>query len=283
MSQHPTNYLIRSLGFDQQIRIIFIENTNLAQERCNDLPVAPLIKKALAQTLSIAGLVSGTLKDTQRISLRVLADDRRYQILAEADAEGNVRGFISQPMLEISPNQISKMTLPEFFGNKGVIQVIKDLGRYGKMFTGVTKMLFGNIVDDFSYYFEQSEQVPSEFMLQVEFDANGQITLSRGLFAQLLPGASKQLMDEIKQLSEASSLWTPTTAMYTAVQQLPQIEILSVNPVQFHCNCSQDMLRQVVSQLTPAELQEYLNRHENIEIVCNMCGTKYYFDPKTFI
>lgn len=280
--------LIRCLAFNKQIRVILVDNTNLIQARCNPLETPKLTKTALAKTLTIASLISGTLKDTQRISLRVAATDQNYQVLAEADAEGNVRGFVSQPFFNLEPDQVENMTLPEFFGERGGIQVIKDLGRYGKMFTGVTKMPYGNIVDDFSYYFEQSEQTSSVFYLSLLFDEQNHITLSRGLFAQVLPGGSEELMQQLIDAVKLSPLFAPETNLAEIFQHgadsIDQVlaidlEVLSIEPIQFRCNCSKEVLMPLLSSLTAEDIQWYIERQEDIEVACNMCGEKHYIDP----
>ncbi|HHT35966.1 MAG: Hsp33 family molecular chaperone HslO [Candidatus Wallacebacter cryptica] len=283
-----SDQLIRCLAFDKQVRVIFVDNTMLVQERCNPLETSKLTKTALAKTLTIASLISGTLKDTQRISLRVAATDQEYQVLAEADAEGSVRGFVSQPFLNLEPGRVEGMTLPEFFGDRGGLQVIKDLGRYGKMFTGVTKMPYGNIVDDFSYYFEQSEQTTSMFYLSLIFDDQDQITLSRGMFAQLMPGGSEEQMQKLTDAVKVSSLFQPQTNFGEVFQEEPEsisavfqadLEVLSIEPIQFRCSCSKELLLSILSSLTEEEIQSYIESGEDIEVICNMCGEKHYIDP----
>ncbi len=273
-----SNKIIRALAYDQKLRVILVENTALIQERCNILDTAKLTKLALAKTLSIACLVSGTLKETQRVSFRVASTEQDFQVLAEADVEGNVRGFVSQGLLQLTKDQKEFRSLSELFGEKSGIQVIKDPGQYGKMYTGVTKMPYGNITDDFSHYFIQSEQTTSRFHQTILFDENESITLSRGAFVQMLPGGSEDLLDKFEEKLEKSNIFNPDFNLINEINNDPEINILAIDSLNFACNCSKDLIFPLLKSLTPEDMQWYKDNNQDIEIVCNMCGEKYYFE-----
>lgn len=115
------------------------------------------------------------------------------------DSTGNIRGYINEALLNEPFNNISDMSIQELIGDRGCIQVMKDLGM-NSTFTGITDMPYGNIVDDFSYYFKQSEQTDSFFSINIVYNENAEIILSRGIMVQLLPGAHIGLVDIIKEI-----------------------------------------------------------------------------------
>jgi molecular chaperone Hsp33 len=268
------NYIIKTLAYKKKVRILFMDNTYMAREICDNKAMNKLLKTALLRTVSSASLISGTLKGTQRISIKVNASNRNYKIFADADSMGNVRGYISDELLNASLDSTNNLSIEQLIGTKGYIQVMKDLGM-NSMFTGITEMPYGNIVDDFSYYFKQSEQTISIFSLSIVFDEKNQIASSRGLFAQLLPGAPISLIDDIKKvISENNKLFNGIS-----YKLFEDIEIIGVEPVQFFCGCSKDIFYPMLYSLNKHELVEAYKANKDIEIVCNVCGKKYSFTP----
>jgi molecular chaperone Hsp33 len=119
---------------------------------------------------------------------------------------GNVRGYINDESLKAGLNFADDLSVEYLIGHKGCIQVLKDLGM-NSIFTGITDMPYGNIVEDFSYYFKQSEQLPTFFYVNMLYNENSDVVLSRGIMAQLLPGASVSLIDDFREIiSENQSI-----------------------------------------------------------------------------
>jgi molecular chaperone Hsp33 len=272
------NYIINTLAYNKQVRILFIDNTDIVMQLCKDKNMNKLLKTILSRTVSIASLITRNLKENQRISLTINPTDRRYQIFADADSLGNVRGYINDELLNVSLDNIS---IEQLMGSEGYIQVTKDIGME-KLFTGVTEMKYGNIVDDFSYYFKQSEQTSSLFSLNIVFDKNNEIVLSRGIYAELLPGAPVELIDNVKKIISDNESLLYTLQNDKTFQQIvsllfKDIEILEIDPIQFFCNCSKDFFSNILSTLDKEELVEAYENNKPIEIVCNRCGKKYEF------
>ncbi|MEG0775540.1 Hsp33 family molecular chaperone HslO [Clostridium sp.] len=131
------NYIIKTIAYNKQARIFFVDNTNLIREICDNKGINKLLKTALGRTVSIASLVSGTLKGNQRISLKVNASNRKHKALADADSMGNIRGYISDELLNASLDFTENLSVEDLIGNRGCIQVMKDLGM-NSIYTGRT-------------------------------------------------------------------------------------------------------------------------------------------------
>lgn len=272
------NYIINTLAYNKQVRIMFIDNTDIIMQLCKNKNMDKLLKIVLSRTVSIASLISRNLKSDQRISLTINPTDRKYQIFADADSLGNVRGYINDELLNASLDNIS---IEELIGSEGYIQVTKDIGM-DKLFTGVTEMKYGNIVDDFSYYFEQSEQTSALFSLNIVLNESNEIVLSRGIYVELLPGAPIELIDNIKNIISDNELLLYTLDSNKDFKDIPNllfenIEILGIDPIQFFCNCSKDFFYNILSTLDKDELVDAYEFDKPIEIVCNRCGKKYEF------
>lgn len=243
--------------------------------------MSKLLKSTLGKTVSIACLMSGIVKGQQRISLKVKTSHPKCKIFADADSVGNVRGYLSDQLLNSPLNGTEHVTVEQLIGNKGYIQVIKDLGM-NSIFTGITDMPYGNIENDFSHYFNQSEQTPTYIKLNVIFDKNKDIILSRGIFVQLLPGAPIHLMDHIKQIiSENQFVLTNAESIEVVKERVLQLfedsMFIGSDAVQFLCGCSKEMFYGMLFSLSKEELLETVQKNKQIETVCNICGRKYYF------
>lgn len=277
------NYIIKTLAYNKQVRILFVDNTKMIKEICNKDNMNKLLKGTLGKTVSIASLLSGVLKGPQRMSLKVNTSHPNYKVFANVDSQGNVRGYLSDHLMNSPFNETNQVTIEQLIGNKGYIQVIQDLGM-NSIFTGITDMPYGNIVDDFSHYFNKSEQTPTFIALNITFDKNNDIILSRGLFIQLLPGASIMLIEQVKKvISENQFVLTNADSIEVVKECLLHLfddsTFIGKNAVQFLCRCSKEMFYGMLYSLGKEELLDSVQKNKQMETVCNSCGAKYYFSP----
>ncbi|MBB6670464.1 Hsp33 family molecular chaperone HslO [Cohnella nanjingensis] len=261
---YEENYLVKALAYHSQARILFVENTELVRAACHQRPMLPMLRIALGRTVSAASLLTGILKDNQRISLKIKAGRRDYKVFADADARGHVRGYISDELLNAPPEDLRHISLEQLIGARGCMQMTKDIGLHGT-FTGITDMPYGNIVDDLSYYFQQSEQTPTSFSLTIELDESGDIVRSRGVMAQLLPGAPNELIERIKN--------------DLLLSNFEGMQVVGKALVRWFCGCSKDMLIPMLRALDKEELTDACAAGRSIEVVCHVCGKAYLFQP----
>ncbi|WML42791.1 Hsp33 family molecular chaperone HslO [Neobacillus sp. PS3-40] len=275
------NYVLKTLAYNKQVRIFFLENTDMIKEICNHGNISKSLKTALGKTVSIATLLSGTLKGNQRVSIKINASNRNYKLFADVDSMGNIRGYINDALLNTPLDNKNKLSVEELIGDKGYIQVLKDLGMHS-IFTGTTDMPYGNIVDDFSYYFKQSEQTDSFFSVNMVYDGNGEIALCRGIMAQLLPGAPSILIDTIKEIISENQTILGESENFKEIPYLlfRDIEVVEQFPVQFLCGCSKEVFYPMLYSLNKEELVEAYKSEKPMEIVCNVCGKKYSFSSQ---
>ncbi|GKU27514.1 33 kDa chaperonin [Clostridium folliculivorans] len=275
-----TEHIVKTLAYNKQVRILFMDNTNMIKEVCNDRITSKLLKTVLGKTLTITALISGILKGNQRISIKVNASNRNYKIFADCDSFGNVRGFINDQLLNANLHNIEDMPIEELIGDKGCIQVLKDLGM-NSIFTGITDMPYGNIVDDFSYYFNQSEQTDTFFSVNLLYNENDEIILSRGIMVQLLPGASEGIIDDIKEIIKKNqSIILEKNENFNKIPSLifDDVEVMETNEVKFFCGCCKEMFYPMLHSLDKKEIIDAVNQNKCMEIVCNVCGKKHSFN-----
>ncbi|MBK1812117.1 Hsp33 family molecular chaperone HslO [Clostridium sp. YIM B02505] len=273
-------YIVKTLAYNKQVRILFMDNTNMIKEVCNNKNISKLLKTALGKTLTITALISGILKGNQRISIKVNASNRNYKVFADCDSYGNVRGFINDQLLNSDLHKIEQMSIKQLIGDKGCIQVLKDLGM-NSIFTGITDMPYGNIVDDFSYYFNQSEQTDTFFSVNLLYNENNEIILCRGIMVQLLPEASEGIIDSVKEIIKENQhvlLEKNEDLNKILISLFEDIEVMETNEVRFFCGCSKEMFYPMLYSLDKEEIMDALNQGKSMEIVCNVCGKKHSFN-----
>lgn len=274
-------YIVKTLAYNKQVRILFIDNTNMVKEVCNNKITSKVLKTALGKTLTITSLISGILKGNQRISIKVNLSNRNYKIFADCDSFGNIRGFINDQLLNSYLHKNDDKSIEQLIGDKGCIQVLKDLGM-NSIFTGITDMPYGNIVDDFSYYFNQSEQTDTFFSVSLLYNENNEIILCRGIMVQLLPGASEGIIDEIKEIiKENQQVILEQDEAFNKIPLLlfDDIEVMETNEVRFFCGCCKEMFYPMLHSLDKKEIIDAFNQEKSMEIVCNVCGKKHSFSP----
>ncbi|WP_017416562.1 Hsp33 family molecular chaperone HslO [Clostridium tunisiense] len=278
------NYILKTLAYNKEVRIFFLEGTDMIKEICNHKNIVKTLKDALGKTVSIATLISATLKGNQRVSIKVSGSNRKHKIFADADSMGNIRGYISDELLNVPMDNIDNLSIEDLIGQKGCIQVLKDLGMHS-IFTGITDMPYGNIVDDFSYYFKQSEQTDSFFSINMVYNENNEVILCRGIMAQLLPGAPISVIDTIKEIIFENHSILSNLGHSESLKEIPyllfeDIEIVEQYPVRFFCGCSKEGFYPMLYSLSKEELVDAFQNKKSMEIVCNVCGKKYSFSSQ---
>lgn len=275
------NYIIRTLAFNRSVRIMFAETTGIARAVCSQGQVSGrALRAALATTVTAAGLLCGTLKDHQRLSLKVGASRPGCRIFAEVDSGGNVRGYLSDEWQTVPAPEIAGLSLPELIGTGGSLQVIKDLGMY-RGFTGITDMPYGNIVDDLAHYFRQSEQTPTCFVCHVEFDGDDAIVACRGAMAQLLPGADEDSLREVEGILRAPAVADPARPVSELPALLPaDTALLGIAPLRASCGCCREMFYPMLMSLGVADLKDAVASNRSLDVVCHACGCRYSFAPE---
>jgi molecular chaperone Hsp33 len=283
-NKEMTNILIKTMAYHKQARILLVNNTDLVGTICHRPAIRSKgLRHSLGLTVSAASLLAGTLKDRQRLSLSIKSSRSGYKWFADVDWQGNVRGYAGDELLNAPPTSLDELTMAQLIGDRGFIQIVKDLGMYRNV-TGITDMPYRNIVDDLSHYFQQSEQTPTHFALHIGYMDDGRIGTSVGILAQLLPGAPDGLLDRIKEAAERLPALSSSELNGEAFCRVPfrlfdDIEVMDEMPVQAFCGCSKEMMLPMLHALGHDELAVACEANESMEMTCQICGNSYLFTP----
>ncbi|MDR0269031.1 Hsp33 family molecular chaperone HslO [Paenibacillus sp.] len=272
--------LAKMMTKDKQARIVFLDNTLMVRELIGERPIDPICAEALATSFTISSLLSGLLKDGQRLSISINTSEPSAYIHCDVNSDGDVRGYATEAFVN---NENKKTKVSELIGDKGVIRVTKDIGM-GSMYTSAVDMPYKNITDDFSHYFMQSEQVETFFRYELGTDHNDHILYSRGMLFQLFPFAEKELFEKWKQRIDdnkprfnAESLQTDEKTLHAL---FPDADVMELGMVRLFCGCSKDVLIGLLFGLGLEELENAIVRNQEIEIACSTCGKSYAYDSR---
>ncbi len=278
------NAIVKALINEEQIRLYFIDNSQLLRDiyALNQELPKPL-KLLLGKTISAMSILSGTLKGNQRMSLQVTLSNTRHKIFAEAEANGNVRGYLNEELLRSS--NIEEKSMQDLIGPSGMIRVIK--GSEMNQFTSITDMPNQHITDDIANYFVQSDQTPTYLYSDIQLDKGGSLLSSHALYAQLLPGAPPQLLSEVKMIVKANpDIFSKLNAEEASdseealTQLFGDAKIIGHSSSQFFCGCSKEMFYGMLYSLSEEEIKRSIERKEDIEAFCHICGKTYTFEQK---
>ncbi|MGE7667527.1 Hsp33 family molecular chaperone HslO [Ureibacillus composti] len=278
------DYLVRALGFNGNVRAFATRTTDTvgeAQRRHNTWPTATA---ALGRSMTAGAMMGAMLKGDNKLTVKIEGKGPIGSIVVDANASGEVRGFVTNPQVHFELNNVGKLDVRRAVGTDGFISIVKDLG-LRDMFTGQTPIVSGEIAEDFTYYFAVSEQVPSSVGLGVLVNPDNTVLASGGFIIQLLPGCDEETISEIeahlKKIEPVSKMiekgLTPEQIL-EAVLGNGNVQILDTLPIEFKCQCSKERFGSAIMSLGVQELKEMIDEDGGAEAECHFCLEKYHYN-----
>jgi molecular chaperone Hsp33 len=236
-----------------------------------------------------AVLMSADLKSNDRISIKIDCSGPIKGLVVEANAFGEVRGFLKRVPIPID-KPMESFNLSPFFG-AGFLLVTKYLEDAKQPFTGQVMLKYGNIAQDLANYYLTSEQIPTAFNLSIKFDKEGQVTGAGGLFLQAMPQADDDLTASMeKRVTDLPSLGevfsedkNPENLVAVAFKGYSP-RFLASQRIEFMCHCNQERVRNLLTLLPIEDLKDIRdNGPFPVEIHCHYCNTPYRFTREDII
>ncbi|MEK4423594.1 Hsp33 family molecular chaperone HslO [Solibacillus sp. FSL K6-1523] len=277
------DYLVRAIAFDGQVRAFATKTTETVSEAQKRHNTWPIVSAALGRSMTASVMMGAMLKGDDKITVKVEGNGPIGPIIIDADAKGDVRGFVTNPHVHFDLNEQGKLDVRAGVGTEGTLTVVKDLG-LRDMFSGQTPIVSGEIGEDFTYYFATSEQTPSSVGLGVLVNPDNTILAAGGFIIQLMPGCEDETIDAIeKRISSIEPVSKMIEKGYTPEQILEavlgkeNVQILSSMPVQFQCQCSKERFGAAILGLGVKEIEEMIVEDGQAEAECHFCLEKYHF------
>ena len=277
------DHLIRVVSPDGLFRAAAAVTTTLVRTVCEKQQTDFTATVALGRLLTGGALLGCLLKGKQRLALAVEGNGPLKKLSVEADAAGNVRGTISNPIAGLPPLE-DRFDVAGAIGKAGFLHVWKDLG-LKKPYQSMVQLQTSEIAEDLAWYLTSSEQVPSSIGLGVELDQTGDVAVAGGFLVQSLPPGDPQ---QIEALSGRIEALPPTTTLLrdgvTPREILVRIfggsdfHVEHETPLRFFCPCNREQIEQMLIGLGREELLALKQQDPPAEVVCEYCRTVYRFD-----
>lgn len=278
-----SDYIVRVTAADGQIRAFASTTRELVEKARQTHQTSPVGTAALGRLLTAAGMMGSMMKnENDSLSIIINADGPMGKIGVTANADADVKGYISNPDFQNPPNMFGKLDVGGAIGN-GTLKVIKDMG-LKEPYIGQTGLLTGEIAEDLTYYFATSEQVPTSVALGVLMNHDNTVKQSGGFIIQLMPFADEEVIDKLEaKIKEITSITALLDEGLTPEQILEKvlgdfgIEWNGTMPTRYHCNCSRERVSKVLLSVGKKELESMIADGEPIEVNCHFCNTNYVF------
>ncbi len=277
--------IIRCITTDGAIMASVINSTDIVYTAAKVHNASPSATAALGRLLSAASMMGAQLKQHGAVlTVRIKGDGPAGALVAVADSSGNVRGYIEHPDCATEYYRQGKINVSAAVGKGGFIDVMRDYGS-GEPYMSRAELATGEIAEDITAYYAQSEQVPTACGLGVLVDReDGEVLLAGGFLIQLLPGADDAACSRLeKNISELEPM-TTMLAKGMSVEDIAKtalagfdVEIVDEFPVHLVCNCSRERVINSIASLRDEEIVAMIEEDGGAEVSCNFCNKKYLF------
>jgi len=283
MEQKQQDILVRGTAWGGKIRVFAARTTNLVEELRRKHDSYPTATAAFGRTLTAGAIMGAMLKGDEKLTVQVKGDGPIGQIVVDANAEGEVRGYLDNPQVHLPSNAQGKLDVAGAVGHSGHIHIIKDLG-LKEPYRGSVPIISGELAEDFTYYFAVSEQTPSAVGLGVLVDTDNSVIHAGGFIVQVLPGLTDE---ELTRLENAVGTIPPVTALLDQGESPEDIlrwivgdelRIHDTMELTFKCLCSAEKVEQTLISLGESELAGIIEEDGVAEVVCQFCNEAYQFD-----
>jgi molecular chaperone Hsp33 len=257
---------------------------NTAREITSLHKTTPNATVALGRVINGAALLSATLKPetNQSVLLKFSGSGPIKEIHVQADAYGNIRGYVANPIVDLTDN-IGEIKFSKII-EAGFLTVIKDLGM-NEPYNSVTPLLYGEVASDLAYYFTVSEQIPSAVIIGLNIDREGSIVSSGGILIQAFHDTDAATLDMIeaniknmpRQLGDRLQAGEN---IYGVAEELfggSRIEILSAINIVHRCRCSLETMFSLIRLLDKEEIKDMIEKDHGASITCTFCTEEYKF------
>ncbi|MBQ1459387.1 MAG: Hsp33 family molecular chaperone HslO [Oscillospiraceae bacterium] len=276
--------IVRAISTDGMVQAAAICSRDLVERARNIHNLSPTATAALGRALSGASMMGNALKGRgASVTLQFKGSGPLGTVLAVSDAEGNVRGYVGNPQVDLPLRSDGKLDVGAAVGHEGTLTVIKDLNMRDP-YVGTVDLLGGEIAEDIAGYFVESEQIPTACALGVLVDRDRSIRSAGGYLIQLMPGATEDTIVKVEggimAAGAVSALLEkdpdPEHLLRTVMSDF-ELKILESDPVEYRCYCSRDRVERALISLGAEELEGILRDQGRCQMTCQFCDAVYEF------
>ena len=281
-----SDYLVRGMTMDGLVKVVAIRSTELVRKGAQIQKTTPNATAAFGRALTAASMMGNMQKvDNGSMTLQIKGDGPIGNIVCVSDATGNVRGYVYEPNVPLVEKHPGKLDVGATVGN-GTLTVIRDL-QMKEPYVGSIPLVSGEIGDDVTAYFAQSEQIPTACALGVLVDTDLSVKVAGGYLIQLLPGATEETIDAVERgIQRAGAVTAMLEQGMTPEDILGQVcgdlgvVFMETTEVCYKCYCDRERVTAALISLGRKELTEIADEGKTFPVECQFCDAIYQFTPE---
>jgi len=276
------------LAYNGKINITCVSTTELVEEARKVHDLSPVATAALGRCLTMGSLMAAGLKNQEdSITLQIKGNGPIGNIIVTSDGKLRTRGYVTNPQVDVPLREDGKLNVGEAVGNEGFLYVIKDIG-LKEPYIGMSKLVSGEVAEDFTNYYYISEQKNTAVALGVLVNKDG-VKRSGGFIVSSMPDATEDelfiLENRLQEAKPISQMLDENMSLIDIAKDLTgdnNIKILDEEEKvpKYECNCSKEKMEKALISIGKEELNKILDEDKKAEIVCHFCNEKYEFSEE---
>ena len=287
-----SDYMLRATAANDTIRAFAITAKDTIEEARRRHDTAPVVTAALGRLLCGGAMMCMMEKEDEGLlTLQVLGDGPVGGITVSASPDGLLKGFANETNVELPLKYPGKLDVGTAVGS-GILRVMREQKRAeadpfaaaGEPYIGTVELVSGEIAEDLTYYFAQSEQTPSAVGLGVLVDKDITVRCAGGFIVQLMPDVTdeaisllEQNIQSIRPVTELLDEGMTPEGLLEELLKGMDVTVLEKRPVAYRCDCSRERVTKSLAALPKEDLQEMIDDAKPVEVRCQFCNEKYEF------
>lgn len=284
-----SDYIVRATAGNGSIRAFAATTRDLVQHAREIHHTSPVASAALGRMLTAAAMMGSMLKGEKDIvTLQIRGEGPLQGIVATGNSKAEVKGYVFHPSVEVPDLYPGKLNVGSAIGN-GYLSVVKDIGMR-EPYAGRIELVTGEIAEDLTYYFAQSEQTPSAVGLGVLIETDTSIRRAGGFIIQLLPDATEEMIEKLEKKLAAVPYVTDLLDMGETPEDILRmilgdfdLRILDTIPAAFSCNCTRERVEKALISIGKEELETIIREDKKANLHCHFCNREYDFTEAELI
>lgn len=274
--------IIRASADNEHIRAFAADTREMTETARIAHNSSPVVTAALGRLLTAGAMMGIMMKgDEDVLTLQIRGEGAMQGLTVTSDSKGNVKGYPIEPLVLLPPRESDhKLDVSGAIG-RGTLRVIKDMG-LKEPYIGEVELVTGEIAEDLTYYFAQSEQTPSTVGLGVLMNKDNTVRAAGGFIVQLMPDVSDAVIDRLEANLKGVSSVTALLDQGKTTEDILKIlldglgmTVLDKVDTGFRCDCSPEKIERALIATGREELQQMIDEGKEIEMVCSFCRKKY--------
>lgn len=281
------DYLVRGMSMDGFVKVVAIRSTEMVRRGAEIQGTTPNATAAFGRALTAASMM-GNMQKTENgsMTMQIKGGGPIGGIVCVSDSVGNVRGYVLEPKVPLIEKYPGKLDVGATVGTNGTLTIIRDL-QMKEPYVGSTQLVSGEIGDDVTAYFAQSEQTPTACALGVLVDRDLSVKVAGGYILQLLPGAPDEVIDKVEQGIQRAGAVTPMLEQGMTPEDILGavcgdlgVVFMETTEVSYKCYCTRERVEDALISIGRKELTEIVEEGKTFPVECQFCDTVYQFTPE---